>query len=277
MIPAWIFLEVFSTPVALGLNQFHVSFRKWSRSQHTFCDFKFSTATLTKHDNQTALIWDGFPSPWNNRKTCFYSQLALSVTCTNTPRLSADDCLQDAGMLQPGISYSRAAAHFGFHRDIVQKLQKYYHVSFTACDWLRSHHQRVMSKGRGVYIRGKHVHNRSQTACVISWQVPGLCAISTKTGQNHMRGARHLPLSTLCVGLHAMLQENHHESQLFSVSAIPDEEVTSLNQFYSLLKVVFTWAEVLNMCGMRWSVDFVICISSLLKPTDWQQLIKDLV
>ena len=60
-------------------------------------------------------------------------------------------------MLQPGISYSRAAAHFDFHRDIVQKLQKHYHVSFTACDCLRSHHQRVMSKGRGVYIRGKHV------------------------------------------------------------------------------------------------------------------------
>ena len=35
---------------------------------------------------------------------------------------------------------------------------------------------------------------------------------------------------------------------------------------YSLMKVVFTWAEVLNMCGMRWSADFVICISSLLKP-----------
>ena len=176
-----------------------------------------------------------FPFTLKQQKNMFCSQLALSVTCTNTPRLSADDCLPDAGMLQPGISYSRAAAHFDFHRDIVQKLQKHYHVSFTACDCLRSHHQRVMSKGRGVYIRGKHMHNRSQTACAISWKIPGLCAISTKTGHNHVRGARHLPLSSLCVGLHAMLQENHHESQLFSVSAIPDEEVTSLHQFYSLL------------------------------------------
>ena len=261
----------------MGLNQFHVSFRKWSRSQHSLCDFEFSTATLTKHDNQTAFVWRWFPFTLKQHKNMFCSQLALSVTCTNTPRLSADDCLQDAGTWQPSISYSRAAAHFGFHRDIVQKLQKHYHVSFTACDCLRSHHQRVMSKGHGVYIRGKHVHNRSQTACAISWKIPGLCAISTKTGHNHMRGARHLPLSTLCVGLHAMLQENHHESQLFSVNAIPDEEVTSLHQFYSLLKVVFTSAEVLNMRVMRWSADFVICISSLLKPTNWQQLIKDLV
>ena len=43
----------------------------------------------------------------------------------------------------------------------------------TACDCLRSHHQRVMSKGRGVYIRGKHVHNRSQTACAISRKILG--------------------------------------------------------------------------------------------------------
>ena len=168
-----IFWKFISTPVAMGLNQFHVSFRKWSRSQHTLCDFKFSTATLTKHDNQTAFVWRWFPFTLKQQQNMFCSQLALSVTCTNTPRLSADDCLQDAGMLQPGISYSRAAAHFGFHRDIVQKLQKHYHVSFTACDCLRSHHQHVMSKGRGVYIRGKHVHNRSQTACAISRKILG--------------------------------------------------------------------------------------------------------
>ena len=114
---------------------------------------------------------------------------------------------------------------------------------------------------------GKHVHNRSQTACAISWKIPGLCAISTKTGHNHMRGARHLPLSTLCVGLHAMVLENHHESQLFSVSAIPDEEVTSLHQFYSLLKVVFSLAEVLNMCGMR------VPISSSASAACWSQRI----
>ena len=102
----------------------------------------------------------------------FCSQLALSVTCTNTQRLSADDCLQDAGMLQSGISYSRAAAHFGFHRDIVQKLQKHYHVSFTACDCLHSHHQRVMSKVCGVYIRGKRAQPLPNCLCNIlknSW------------------------------------------------------------------------------------------------------------
>ena len=36
-------------------------------------------------------------------------------------------------------------------------------------------------------------------------------------------------------------------------------------------------AEVLNMCGMRWSADFVISISSLQKPTNLQWLNRDLM
>ena len=224
------------------------------------------------------LFGDGFPSPWNNRKTCFvFSWHCLWPAPTRrVSQLTTVFRTLECHSLAFRIAELQLILVFTGILSRSQKLQKHYHVSFTARDCLRSHHQRVMSKGRGVYIRSKHVHNRSQTACAIYWKIPGLSAISTKTGHNHMR-VRHLPLSTLCVGLHAMLQENHHESQLFSVSAIPDEEDTSLHQFYSLLKVVFTWAEVLNMCGMRWSADFVICISSLLKPTNWQQVIKDLV
>ena len=254
MIPASNFLEVFCAPVAMGLNQFHVSFRTWSRSQHTLFDFKFSTATLTKHDNQTGFVCKWFPFTLKQQKNsvgtvCDLHQRAASVSW----RLSSG-------------RWNVTAWHF------VEQSCSSFWFSQGYCPEAAE-----TSKGRGVYIRGKHVHSRSQTACAISWKTPGLCAISTKTGHNHMRGARHLPLSTLCVGPHAMLQENHHESQLFSVSAIPNEEVTILHQFYSFLKVVFSWAEVMNMCGMRWSADFVICISILLKPTNWQQLVKDLV
>ena len=262
----------------MGLNQFHVSFRKWSRSQHTLCDFKFSTATLTKHDNQTAFVWRWFPFTLKQQKNMFCSQLALSVTCTNTEHAAPVSWRLSSGRWNVTVWHfvQQSCSSFwflqGYCPEAAETLSCLFH-----CMWLSTFSSSACDVKGTRSIRGKHVHNRSQTACAISWKIPGLCAISTKTGHNHMRRARHLPLSTLCVGLHAMLQENHHESQLFSVSAIPDEEVTSLHQFYSLLKVVFTWAEVLNMCGMRWSADFVICISSLLKPTNWQQLIKDLV
>ena len=78
----------------------------------------------------------------------------------------------------------------------------------------------------------------------------------------------------LRVGLHPMAQENYHWAQLTGFDAIPDEEFTSLDQSYSLLKAVFTWAKVLNTCGMRLGADFVICISSLPKPVNLQQLIE---
>ena len=222
------------------------------------------------------LFGGGFPLPWNNRKICF----VLSWHCL-WPAPTRRVC-QLTTVFRTLECYSLA-----FRTAELQLILVFTGILSRSCRniiilfhcmWLSTFSSSVCNvKGTRVYIRDKHVHNRSQTACAISWKIPGLCAISTKTGHNHMQGARHLPLSILCVGLHAMLQENHHESQLFSVSAIPDEEVTSLHQFYSLLKVVFTWAEVLNMCGMRWSADFVICISSLLKPTNWQQLNKDLV
>ena len=154
----------------MGLNQFHVSFRKLSRSQHTLCDFKFSNATLTKHDNQTAFVWRRFPFTLKQQKNMFCSKLALSVTCTNTPRLSADDCLQDAGMLQPGISYSRAAAHFGFHRDIFQKLQKHYHVSYIACDCLRGNWISEAGKMVNIMCNGSsHTWNVIFHVSIVQW------------------------------------------------------------------------------------------------------------
>ena len=54
-----------------------------------------------------------------------------------------------------------------------------------------------------VYTQVTHFRNRFQIACAVSWSIPGLYAISVKTDNNHLRGARHLPLSTLCVGLQA--------------------------------------------------------------------------
>ena len=147
------------------------------------------------------------------------------------------------------------------------------------CMWLSTFSSSACNiKGTRCLYQGQtHAQPLPNCLCDILKNSWVMCNQYQNWSQPYAGSARHLPLTTLCVGLHAMLQENHHESQLFSVSAIPDEEVTSLHQFYSLLKVVFTWAEVLIMCGMRWSADFVICISSLLKPTHWQQLFKDLV
>ena len=119
VIPAWNFLGIFSTPVQMISNQFHVNFRKWPRSLHILCDFKFSTATPMKYHNHTVFVYRGFPFTLKQQKNMFLPRLALSVTCTNTPSLSAGNCLQDAGMLESGILHIRAAAHFGFHRDTV--------------------------------------------------------------------------------------------------------------------------------------------------------------
>ena len=216
-----------------------------------------------------------FPFTLKQQKSMFFSRLALSVTCTDTLRLSGYDCLQDDGMLEPGILRSRVAAHFIFHGDAGLNLRKHYHVPFTARGFLYSHHQRAMSEWYDVYTRVTHLHNRFQAACAIPWSIPGLCAISANTGHNHLRGARHFTVPILCEGLHPMLQENHHWAQMNWCLCHPNWR--SLNQSYSLLNVVFIWAEVLNMCGVRWSADFVISISSLQKPTNLQRLSKNLM
>ena len=80
----------------------------------------------------------------------FFLQLALSVTCTETSRLSGG-CLQHTGMLEPGILHSKVAAHFGFHRDAVLNLRQHYRMSFTACGCLRSPHQRDVKGTRRLY------------------------------------------------------------------------------------------------------------------------------
>ena len=104
-----------------------------------------------------------------------------------------------------------------------------------------------MSKGYGVYTKVTHLCNRFQIACAIFWNIPGLYAINAKTCHIRLWGAHHLPLPTQHVGLHPMAQENYHRAQLTGFYAIPDEEFTSLNQSYSLLKIAFTWVKVLNM------------------------------
>ena len=85
-IPAWNVLEVFSTPVQMISIQFHVSFRKRSRSLHILCDFKFCTDTLTKHHNQAALYWKCFyiiipPTDWwaNSWYDVFFPEFSSKV------------------------------------------------------------------------------------------------------------------------------------------------------------------------------------------------------
>ena len=77
--------------------------------------------------------------------------------------------------------------------------------------------------------------------------------------------------------LHPMLKDNHHWAQINWCKCHPNEELASFNQSYSLLKVVFTWVVVLNMCGMRLSADIIISISILQKPSNLRRLNRDLM
>ena len=263
----------------MGLNQFHVSFWKWSRSQYTLCDFKFSTATLTKHDNQTASVWRWFPFTLKQQKNMFCSQLALSVTCNNTPRLSADDCLQDAGMLQPGISYSRAAAHFGFHRDVVQKLQKHYNVAFTFhWMWLSTFSSSGCNvKGtRCLYQEQTCAHPPPNCLCDILKNSWVMCNQYQNWSQPYA-GSR--PFATVDPVCRPTCHVAGEPPWIIVIKCRYHPRWRSHKSPPVLLiaESRFHLGEVLNMCGMRWSAGFVICTSSLLKPTNWQQLIKDRV
>ena len=80
-----------------------------------------------------------------------------------------------------------------------------------------------MSKEYGVYTKVTRLCNRFQIVWVVSWTILGLCAIIAKTGHIHLRGAHHLLLPTLCVGLHPMVQENHHRAQLYQLVSIPSQ------------------------------------------------------
>ena len=132
-------------------NKINCAWLKRSRSLHIICDFKLGTATSRSIMIRQLLFWKGFHSLCNKRKTCFFfSRLALSVTCTSTPGLSGDYCLPDDGMLEPGILHSTAVVYFSFHTDTDLNLREHYHISFTACVFLRCHHQRAMSKWCGV-------------------------------------------------------------------------------------------------------------------------------
>ena len=84
------------------------------------------------------------------------------------------------------------------------------------------------------------------------------------------------PADPVCRSI-SMVQENYHRAQLTGFDAIPDDELTSFNQSYSLLKAVFTRTKVLNMSGMRWSANFVICVSSFPKPTNLLQQSRGLM
>ena len=256
-------------------NQFHVNFRQLPRSRHILCDFKFSIAILMKYHNQTVFVLRGLPCTLKQQKNMFFPRLALSLACTDTPCLSPGDCHLEAGMFEH--FHIRVALHFGIHRDTVLNLWKHFHVSFIAYACLRSYHQRVIWKGYGAYTRVTHLCNRLQIACAISWSIPGLYTINAKTGHIHLRGCT--PFATA----DPVFRSTSHDSGELPSSTInwfdgiPDEEFTSLNQSYSLLKAVFTWVKVLNMCGLRWIADFVICISRLPKPTNLQQLSRDLM
>ena len=170
-------------------------------------------------------------------------------------------------MLDPAFCTSELQIIFFVNRDNLLNIFKYYHVSFTACECLRSYRQHVMSKGYG-----------ASKLLVLSWSIPGLSAINAKTGHNHLRGVYHLLLTTLCVGLHPISQENYHRAQLTGFDAIPDEEYINLNQSYSLQKAVFSCVKAVNMC-MWDEIECWFCHfnSSLPKPTNLLQLSTDLM
>ena len=208
---------------AVGYNRFIKLFGTCMKSSGSFlhtsgndlesisCQFQ-KMVTVTAHCLCSQILYcHTHEAPWSysfalRRFRCHsettekhvFSRLALSVTCTDTPRLSGDDCLQDDGMLEPSILRSRVAAHFSFHGDTGLNLRKHYHVLFTARGCLCSHHQGAMSKWCGVYTRVTRLRNRFQTACAISWSIPWLCAISANTGRNHLRGHAIYPADPVC-------------------------------------------------------------------------------
>ena len=101
--------------------------------------------------------------------------------------------------------------------------------------------------------------------------------INVKTCHIHLRGAHHLPLPTLCVGLHPMAQENYHRAQQTGFDVIPDEKFTSLNQPYSLLKPFSPGRKCWTCVGWDGVLISSFCIGSLLKQIHRQQLSRDLM
>ena len=64
----------------------YVYFRKWSRSLHILCDFKFTTTIIMKYHYQIAFVLRGIPFTLKQEKSIYFSRLAPSVTCTSTLR-----------------------------------------------------------------------------------------------------------------------------------------------------------------------------------------------
>ena len=141
---------------------------------------------------------------------------------------------------------------------------------FTACGSLCSHHQCVMSKGHS--IQG---HTLAQTLpnwlCHIlkhSWVMCHQC----QNWSQLLAGAPHWPLPTLCAGLNPTLQENRHRTQL---TGHPKWRICKSQPVLLTAESLFRLGGMFNMCSMRWSADFVICVISFSKPTNLQQLIRD--
>ena len=123
-IPASKFPEIFSTPVQMILNQFHVNFEN-NHGHRTFLVFSNfvlppSRSTMIRHFCFERVSFQSVTT----EKHVLFSHFVLSITWADTQRLSGDDCLQDTGMLEPGILRSRVAAHFNFHRDTGGRLNK---------------------------------------------------------------------------------------------------------------------------------------------------------
>ena len=67
-----------------------------------------------------------------------------------------------------------------------------YPTPLFKCNWL------FAMSNDCIWSQWSYFRNCFQTACAVSWSFLGLCAISAKTGHNHLRIAHHLALSTLC-------------------------------------------------------------------------------
>ena len=148
------------------------------------------------------------------------------------------------------------------------------HLTVYVC-----HHQRAMSKWWGVYMytRVTHLRNCLHTGCALSWSIPVSCVIiptlvTTICGENTIWPFRPYvqAYTPYCRRTPSIINKLVQCHPIWRICKSQSVLLTAESNF-------FTWAEVLNMSGMRWSADFFTSISSLKEPTNVQWLNRDLM
>ena len=170
------------------LNQFHVSYRKPTRSLHILFDFKFCTATLT---NQTAFVLGWFLFTPKQQKKYF---LSVGTVCDLHRHVASVRWRLSSGRWEVIAWHfaQQSCSSFQFSRGYWPKpVESVSHVFH--CMWLSTLSPPACDvKVMRCLYQDHTLHNCFQTACSISWSIPGLCAISPNTGLGHLRGAHHL-------------------------------------------------------------------------------------